>query len=225
MIRDLIILDEPQEGALWNTLRAVDENCHTELMPLRSAIFEWSRKYNLDGDWWRNIGLHTVNAWSAYGECDLEFYWSMASSREIDNEAERALLPFDEFPRWEPANQRRRTYLDELREWARARMTVEILYKCATAKQRLDLIYSVEKVGKAYCDKVERYYESSGWTRVKNKPSLDRHIKWAVAFQTQNKSHPQIAALYDVGVGPVWRAVDEVLHLIDLQARPHKVRT
>lgn len=224
LIRDLIILDEPKEGGLWDTLRAADENCHPELVPLRDAILEWSRKYNLDGDWWRSIAFHTVNDWAAYGECDLEFYWSMAETREIDHAAELALLPFEEFPRWEPAHQRRRTYLVKLREWARAGMTVETLYKCATAKQRSDLIYAVEEKGKAYCDRVERYYESNGWTRVKNKPSLARHIKWAVAFQTQNNSHPQIAAIYDVDVGPVWRAVHEVLHLIDLQARPHKAR-
>jgi hypothetical protein len=225
LIRDLIILDEPKEGGLWHTLRAADENCHAELVPLRTAIFEWSRKYNLDGDWWRNIALRTVNDWSASGECDLEFYWSMAETREIDHAAELALLPYDEFPRWEPANQRRRDYRNGLTVWARGRMDVEILFKCTTAKLRTDLIDLVEKKGKSYCDSVEVFYESNGWTRVKDKRSLLKHIKWTVAFQVQKLSHNRIAQSFGVGVGPVKRAVDEVLNLIELPARPPKLLT
>lgn len=225
LIRDLIILDDPTEGGPWDGLQSADRDCHAELVPLRTAIQEWSRKNNLDAEWWRNIGFQTVNAWAGYGECDLEFSWSISEEVEINQGAELALLPFDGFPRWQPANARRRDYLSRLRDWARTRIEGEVIFRCASRPCRSDLIYSVEKMGKAYCQEVERYYESHAWTRVKDKRHLVNHIKWAVAFQTQNKSYGQIAESYEKAVPPVKRAADEILELIGLPKRPSKLST
>lgn len=213
---------------------------HPELTKIRKAILRWSRKWNLDADWCRDLGLDTVGRWATEEDTVDVGEWGHMPGvvryySDLNSEEEKGFLLFDGQPRYLPYKQKRREYLDDLHNRLQETIRKDPLWRAChegSYKRRItSLIQGIrEDIEKRYCVRVEDYYKRHDRDRFEDERNIDKYIKWTVQAQVGNTPLSTIAESENLFNGAVpntsyvRREVLKVLKAIELPPRQQMLK-
>lgn len=230
-----------QRNGSWSNLDNDPENDSEKL--LREKIYGWSRRWNLDADWCRDLAFTALASWK---NPDLREQRKITSpliiTDNIPSPGEDFLgetLPY--FPANDSRNalaqddssksedDRYKSYLERVREEANRRIQADPLLKYGEPSHRKSFIDSIcRNVETAYCipeeESFKRRYPSA--TTTPANPASEKHITWAVRVrfcETPNdvtETFKQIAIEEDCTETAIRKAVTKLLRLIKLPLQP-----
>lgn len=207
----------------WTIFDAANDKYHQELIPLREAVRQWTKKQNLDADWCRALVLDSMR-W--FGKAErLRWQLTTAGSAYIDHQLEKSFLPCPNFPAWSPFWQRKSDYLERLKETITKSIDVfystHPLFSGLPEKIKQRTVKDIYREGEIYCNKLIALYEDKGYTQIKLSREEGRKIRWAVLAQvgTNPMMLSQIARKYRIAVHHVSEDVRACLQEINLPVR------
>jgi hypothetical protein len=180
------------------------------------ALFDWSKYWNLDEDWFVLRALKTLNSWTKNKIFRENLQWSYLLNGIDDPENEPQ--PPKGFPAWNVLDESAKTYQLKITNEAHNRITQDEILSHIEASHRERFIRKLDPVVKDYQDHVSQFYKAFGYKPV-NRQELLKHIEWTVAFQVSSESFTNIASSTDVERQAVSKAVKFVLRLIGLTQR------
>ncbi len=180
------------------------------------ALFDWSKYWNLDADWFVLRALKTLNSWTKNKILRESLQWSRLLYGMDDPENEPQ--PPKGFPAWNVLDESAKTYRLKVTNQARNRIIKDEILSQVEASHREHFIRKLDPVVKDYQDQVSQFYKALGYKPI-NRYELLKHIEWTVAFQVSRESFINIASSADVERQAVSKAVKSVLRLIGLTQR------
>lgn len=195
-VRRKVLLNVDPQDPLWKQL----SNPQAYLAAASAALTEWSCRWNLNAEWCLQRAYDALRWWTRHGKVD-SVLWTAAHWGGTVTISPQPLAPPNGLPEYVPLFTFREDYLKSIRA-SRAR-------------------HGLLKIAGAYCEKVERSYEGAGYSRCRNdeKRKLDQHLEWTVRFQVRGESLDDIVATGDIEKSTVFRGVNDMLRLIDLEKR------
>jgi hypothetical protein len=201
--------NHPDYGYLdkWNAYMMADDSHYPELIPVREAVINWSRKNHLDVDWCREVAVRTLDYWvredrKTKDEDDEEqelYDWDCPGGGKANvHPLEHELVPLPDFPRYFPFIHRSLDhYLQEVKQWAKTKVIPQSLwYQLKNSwlgnnpytGARLDRyikedLTRIRELAEVYALSLEGYYSQKGHKPVRTHPEEGKHIKWAVLAQ------------------------------------------
>jgi hypothetical protein len=216
----------------WTIFEAANDKYHPELIPLREAVRQWSKKQNLDADWCRAIALDSMRWFDdakklRWFDDAKKLRWQITRSGRayIEHQVEMSFLPCPNFPAWSPFWQRKSDYLERLKdkvtESVNAFFSTHPLFAGLPEKIKQRTMKDIYREGEIYCSKLFDYYQRKGYTQIKLSRDEERKIRWTVLAQvgTNPLMFSQIARKYRIATNHVSENVKDCLKEIDLPAR------
>lgn len=180
------------------------------------ALFDWSKSWNLDADWFVLRALKTLNSWSRNKIFRENLQWSSLLYGIDDPENEPQ--PPEGFPAWNVLDESAKTYRLKISNEARNRIVQDDILAQIEASHREHFIRNLDPVVKNYQDRVSQFYKALGYKPV-NRQELLKHIEWTVAFQVSGETFTDIASSANVQPQAISKEVNSVLKLIGLDRR------
>ncbi|MEW6212151.1 MAG: hypothetical protein AB1631_27595, partial [Acidobacteriota bacterium] len=207
----------------WYNIEAANES-HSELCLIREAVRQWSIRWHLDADWYRDRALKQLLYWDDEG-IDETLDWgtvSYGSSSHISNKQEIELLPSGKFPRWFPFLKTESKYLEEVRQKLWFTLNANPVWAVTSHQPFKSMMESlieklIKEVRKNYCRKLSELYIAKGYKRAGRERKIDAHIRWTVQALICDRTIEEIANAEgiedDEGVS---KAVQRTLRLLGL---------
>ena len=200
---------------LPNLMNNISPAQYFSWLSVREAVAVWSARWHLhkwerNDPWFFDLTLSTLHLWSTSSEARDTMMWGpIVSSWESSIDAP---APPPGMTEWDPITEKREAYLERTKQDALRRINEDPLL----SHGRRALIEAIEKAAARYCDKVKAYGQ---WKEARDKPELQKHIRWAVRFQVLEETYASIAESESAHAPSVQREVIKALGLLKLCPR------
>lgn len=211
-----VLHDHPQISWYELTLEMYDPYLCTNGLIL--SMRQWSQRWNLTADWCFELAFRTIEKWTRPYNQRNKLMW--------DNEGwgggvpDEWPIPPDGLPFYNPLDFHRSQYKERLHKQVIESIKNDSILRHGEPSSRKAFVDSIIAVADGYCSKVDKYAESLGYKKTREKKKLKQHLVWAVRFQVLSESYSAIAEQERVSVSTVKRAVADILELIELTPRP-----